>query len=310
MYLPYLRNRTNELFAVIEVAPKIVQHRLVVPIFHVIDTGSNFFKRAKRIAKEGQRFAIILNSASVKSNPGFIAEFQKLRTDFPKLVIPAFEFDKNTTAIDFSVFHASYGQLLCLIVRRSDPPSINVVGAISTLGVAPIVVYLESEIGKLSICSHSSGNILLCQAFQKQTTNGAYPSRSNFLNYVDSYKASHWAGIGDFTIVADEYKPGGGPASHVALHITEPAQSNLVCNHFVSHSTASTAHIRFKYADALAQLRSHALNNPTVFSTLGASRFLALHTFPQLGVTKRWSIEHHLELMSTRMAHRGDVPFF
>ncbi|HDX0901577.1 sce7725 family protein [Stenotrophomonas maltophilia] len=311
MYLPYLRNRTNEVFAVLESAPITAANRLILPIFNLVDQGGFFPGRARRIAASGQPFALILNTAPHASWSAIVALLEELNSAHPHTVFPAFEISAATSAAELAWFCSQFSAWRTIFVHRTVPSFAGLDVALHSLALEPMHV---SELGVVpsvrALSAPALGLSCLTDAFQRQIVNGAYPATSPFDNNVRRYVGLGFDGVSDFATVGDHFKKGGGQASHVALHLTESVGGSYVCNHFVSHSTPKSAGIRFKYLDALAQLRAHVATNPGAFLTTGVQEFMSAHSYQGLGTAKRWSIRHHLELMNSELIGAGAKTLF
>lgn len=309
MYLPYLRNRTNEVFAVLESAPILSADRLVVPLFNLVDQGPHFAPRAMKVAAAKQPYALIVNTAPDEQWSDITALLLTINAAHPSTVFPAFEISPKTTHAQLVWFAATFSKFRCIIVHRTPAPFPGLDVVLNTFAGPLLHVATAGALASISTLSAPSvGVALLTDAFLRQSVNGAYPVVSPFENYAYRHPSMGFVGVSDFATVGDYFKKGGGQASHVALHLTEPVGNALVCNHFVSNSTPKSANIRFKYVDSLTQLRAHVLTNPSAFATTGAQRFVGSHSFPGLGWPKRWSIRHHLELMHQVVKGVGATP--
>lgn len=306
MYLPYLRNRTNEVFATLESAPVISSQRLVLPLFNMVDEGPHFPARLQKILAANQPVALIVNTAPKPKWVSVVNLIATLQASYPGTLFPGFEVSSVTTHTELSWFAAQFAGERTIFVHRTPAPFAGLDAAMSRLSMPPIhVVSLAAVASIRLLASPRIGTAIMADAFNRQAVNGAYPARSAFNNHAYDYSSIGFSGFGDFATVGDYFKKGGGQASHVALHLTEPSGASLACNHFVSNATPKSAGIRFKYADALSQLRAHVASNPGAFSTAGAQEYVATHTYPGLGIAKRWSIRHHLELMHYVLSNAG-----
>lgn len=306
MYLPYLRNRTNEVFAVLESAPVISAQRLVLPLFNLVDEGPHFPARLHKIAAAKQPVALIVNTASRLKWVEVANLAAAVQAVYPGMVFPAFEISEATTQADLAWFAAQFSRVPTLFVHRVPAAFSGLDAALINFASPPIhVASLAAVASVRQLRAPRRGDVVMVDAFSRQIVNGAYPARSPFSNHAYSYSSYGFNGFSDFATIGDHFKKGGGQASHVALHLTEPSGANLVCNHFVSHSTPKSAGIRFKYVDALSQLRAHVASNPAPFATTGAQEYVAAHAYRGLGIAKRWSIRHHLELMHHILSSAG-----
>ncbi|SDW05445.1 hypothetical protein SAMN05421681_10122 [Lysobacter enzymogenes] len=299
----------NEVFAIKELAPGIASTGLVVPIFQLIAIDTDFINRAKGIAKLGQRFCLLVNAYQAVSIGSAEALIERIDADYPGIVLPGIEIKADTPAVEVVNFTAKYSARRCVIVHRDGWIGGNIHAHLAGFSVAPVHIYMASALPGAPAPILSAGKVILTDGFVRQLTNGAYPARSYFNNYATSYSGAGYNGFGDFGPVGDFYRVGGGQASHVALHLTQFIQEGLVCNHFVSSGTPITSHIHVKYDDALKQLRAYALPSISGFSTRGVADYHQPHSYPGLGMPKRWSIKHHTELMVDFLVAQKVVPF-
>lgn len=309
MYWPYLRNRTNEVFAIKEIAPKIALNRLVVPIFQLVAVDKDFKNRAAGIAKLGQRFCLLINAYRAASISAAMSLIDDLDAGYPGIVFPGVEILHDTPVSEITGFVSKYSSKRCVIVHRSAWGGGNLNSILAALAIPPVHVYLISALQGVTAPSVTAGNVILTDGFLRQATNGAYPAQSVFHNHATTFANAGYNGFGDFGPVGDYYRVGGGQASHVALHLTQFGGNSLVCNHFVSHTVPVLSHIHVKYDDALSQLRGYALPNASGFNTAGVSDYHYPHVYRGLGMPKRWSIKHHVELMNSFLAHAGATAF-
>jgi hypothetical protein len=299
----------NEVFAIKELAPKIASGSLVVPIFQLIEIDTDFINRAKGIAKLGQRFCLLVNGYPAVSIGSAASLIDRIDGDYPGIALPGIEIRTDTPAADISNFAAKYSSRRCVIVYRAGWMGGDIHAHLSAFSVAPVHVYMANALPGAVAPSFAAGKVILTDGFMRQPTNGAYPSRSHFNNYATSHSTASYDGFGDFGPVGDFYKVGGGQASHVALHLTQFTAEGLVCNHFVSLSTPVTSHIHVKYDDALSQLRAYAQPSIPGFHTRGVADYRQPHSYPGLGMPKRWSIKHHVELMVDYLLTQRVTPF-
>lgn len=316
MYFPYFRGKQEEQFAVLESS---AGSDLVVPVFEPTSVSRAPARRYERICRGGRRFGLIVNSAHGQPTPtsqAVMALLDELDVVAPNVVIPAFEIRAHTALADLVGFSQKYLNRLVLLVHRSNVlPRHALDDALRNFRVDPIHILLEGGV-PLQIVRNLRGGglVLLRDGFDRQPRNGDYPNRTAFDDLLYTYDGLGFSGMGDFAIVGDNYSPGGGPARHVALHVTEPAEGpTLVTNHFVSGPPATQGDVRRKYFDALQKLIAHVGSPPkTPFATTGVGEYEHSHStrhFPNLGPPKRWSIAHHLELVDSELRARGVVRF-
>lgn len=312
MYFPYMRSNLNEISAVLELPQVIAESRLVLPVFRIEKSDRHLSRRLKLIAKRGQRYAVVVNTAPVDAGKTIQRMVQELVGEYPGTVFPAFEIileEVNALAVRAAPL---FRESPTILVHRTVAPAAHIDKAFASLLQPPIHIYLQSTV-ELARAHRlpSSGDVILNDPFKKKIKNGLYPQQSEFESLADTYSSKGYAGFGDFGIIGDYYKAGGGRASNVALHLTEKLPGGFVCNHFVSDDKFIESHIHYQYADALAKLRAHVGTPPSViFDTSGVTDGYAVDdVFHNLGVAKRWSMKHHIHMLHNILSSSKVQPF-
>lgn len=130
-----------------------------------------------------------------------------------------------------------------------------------------------------------------------------------YANLEDGFFSEDWAlapvngyqGFSDYTIAGGHYSEHGYPARAVTLHLTYFAGDQLRIHRFVSDDRKDYKHPKEKFFQAVAKLAAWLPEQPTQTQTPAAKQLAAYHDqhhFPGLGVVKRLSLEHHLQLMA------------
>ena len=113
------------------------------------------------------------------------------------------------------------------------------------------------------------------------------------------YSGDSYKGFSDYTIVGKDYQESGFAPYAVAIHIVYFAKDmSLRVHHFVSNSNDDMKDPAGKFYEAVSKL--HDWNAHMRLNTLGMQLFEELYkteAYPGLGVIKKLSIMHHLELM-------------
>lgn len=108
-----------------------------------------------------------------------------------------------------------------------------------------------------------------------------------------------YAGFSDYSIVGEEYLESGFAPYAVAIHIVYfDDNQNLRVHHFVSDTNDDISDPAHKFYEALSKLVEW--NNTKKLNTKAIQTFLEMHesqSYPGLGVVKKLSIMHHIELM-------------
>lgn len=312
MYFPYLRSNANEVLAVLELAPKLVPNSLVLPVFNVVKVNDVFEGRIRKVCEIGLRVCILTNTGSIDHAPDLYDFLDSLEGDYPGIVFPGFEIKDGVTGASLKGFAKRFSKASTLIVHRKSFPAIDVALALKSLKVPSIHAYISSALpAARAHGAPSSGDVIIRDGFAKAARNGDYPEYSNFPSEFGTYLADGYAGFGDFAAIGDHYKVGGGRASNVALHLTERRGAVIRCNHFVSDDIHTRSHVHVQYEDALQKLVDYVEDPPKIiFRTEGViDGYLADSEYHGLGVPKRWSLKHHLEMMENTLIGKAVRPF-
>ena len=138
--------------------------------------------------------------------------------------------------------------------------------------------------------------------FPKQMRNIDYLDIENEFFSSDHlyYADDGYKGFSDYSVVGEEYSETGFAPYAVAIHIVYfDEKSVLRIAHFVSDSNDDISDPARKFAEAVEKLVEW--NETMRLDTVGIREFEAAYDnkiYPGLGVVKKYSIMHHLELMS------------
>jgi len=131
----------------------------------------------------------------------------------------------------------------------------------------------------------------------------------SYADIVDGFFSDDWTladfnnyvGFSDYTIGGSPYSEHGYPAKAVTLHLTYFRGNQLRIHRFVSTDRDDFRHPKEKFFQAVSKLAEWLPQQPAVTQTPAAQQLAAYHEqqhFPGLGVVKRLSLEHHLQLMA------------
>ena len=319
MYFPYLRGRQTERLAIIESSGFLSAGR-VVPILEPVSMDDRATNHFDRIADEGVKFALIVNSVNgtggAPPKPRQVAkQLDALELSSPGFALPAFEIRSATPAKHLLQFASRFASHQCVLIHRNHSLSAGRLrGAIQSLSQRPVQVF-EDGGSPLSIAGAlpAVGTVVLRDGFKRRSPNASYPNISVFDDLLYTYKRRSFDGFSDFSIVGDWFTPpAGGPPSSVALHLTEIQGKGILTNHFVSRPPR-TGNLKSQYLTALSLLVAHVrqMSGPQS-SSHGVQEFLHCHSrkhFPMLGPPKKWSLMHHMEIIDGALKTAGSSPF-
>lgn len=145
--------------------------------------------------------------------------------------------------------------------------------------------------------------VLLQDGFPQRTSNRAHgeAAETRFSGLHAVFSEFGLQGFGDYSIVGKPFREGGGPAYAVAIHLTYvDSEGDLAIQHFVSDRVDSPVDPAGKFQEALAKLVTWFNVTSPANQTDAAREFCALYVaghFPGLGVVKKLSMKHHLEMV-------------
>jgi len=148
--------------------------------------------------------------------------------------------------------------------------------------------------------------VVFFDGFSKEERNLDYPAESDYNSLHSTYNQYPNAiGFGDYTILPEKFKKGGGPAYVVTLHLSyidNIRYNKVYVRHFSSYTNTQTqSNPGGKFKEALNLLVNYVNSNPQKFvHTEGLKEFYGYHQtnhYPGLGIAKKLSIKHHIQTL-------------
>lgn len=304
MYFPILRGRQFELLALRECINKNILSNRVVPIVEPVKISSTYIRTVDSFIKVGKSIAIIRNP-----QVGFWGKDLNKESN-AKIRDQVYDQLKSTNVI--SSFHVTSQLEACIDHASQNEISIDSLLLLCTK--SEYIDYYEKIISdnrplynlipdRGDFRRRIRPNRVICEDhFPKKMRNIDYSDinseffSSDHLFYAyDGYK-----GFSDYSVVGEEYSETGFAPYAVAIHIVYFDEKNILrIAHFVSDSNNDISDPARKFAEAVKKLIEW--NKTMKYDTAGIQEFEAAYhnqIYPGLGVVKKYSIMHHLELMS------------
>ena len=303
MYFPYLRGRQYELIAVRELIQKEKLSRFVVPIIEPVKLSSTLSNTIDISEKKGNSIAFIVNP-QVGS---LYADARKDKTGkkLGDLYALAFQ-SKNIikTIIAGNDSESKVNELLSNGINKNEIMSIY----LDREGISDYEI-LFNKLAKYNVVPYDmafrkirENKILLSDRFdaiKKERNNDYAKKEDEFFSDDHLYYTDGYLGFSDYSIVGHEYQEAGFAPYAVAIHIVYfDEEKNLRIHHFVSDSNDDINDPARKFYEAVSKLVEW--NSKMHLDTEGIKMFEELHrtgAYPGLGVVKKLSIMHHLQLM-------------
>jgi hypothetical protein len=302
MYYPYLRGRQFELIALREYALQRGDENNIIPIIEPVKNTFNSMKLALPKLIEGNvKFALVLNPqvGDIKVSSEIISALADELLDKSKW-IPAFFVINNFDAIHTLIIENDYSNIM-LICSDSTDTSCD---SFNRLVASPLIRYILTKENKtLKRRLKTKEFIVLNDNFKAQKRNSDYltMSEERFTEEHLFYTDEGYTGFSDYTITVSDFVEGGAAPYAVAIHLTYKKKVNdeIWMKHFVSISNDDQSNIQGKFAEA-AEKAVIFLDSENIHTHASEElrNYYKSGSYPGLGMVKKISIKHHLELMN------------
>lgn len=304
MYFPYLRGRQFELIAVRELAEKGKLRKCVIPIIEPVKLSATILSTISACEKSNNEIAVISNPqvGSLYADAQKDKTGKKLNEFFSRIISSSAVINAVLAAKDSKTTYdhlinsgVSPAEILAIFSDRSFISDYeNVFGKTFKYGVVPYDASFRRIRGS---------RIMITDRFEpiKKDRNNDY--RKNVDQFFSDdhiyFKDDGYFGFSDYSIVGKEYQDSGFAPYAVAIHIVYfDDDKELRIRHFVSDSNDDISDPANKFYEAVSKLVMW--NKEKKISTEGMRGFEELYdsgAYPGLGVVKKLSIMHHLELI-------------
>lgn len=301
MYFPFLRGRQFELLALRELLEKDLIGDNIIPIIEPVKLSSSLLKTVELFNKKNHKLVFVQNP-SVGAYPVSM-EGEKPNPLYENLEIAL---DKD------NVIKAYIFQDNNEIVVNDMKDSIAIIDSVDDISSYLEACENEKPLytiipDRRSIKRNVKGEkIILEDSFIKQKRNVDYKNNTDefFSDWHREYIEEGYRGFSDYSIVGSEYSESGFAPKAVAIHIVYlSSEDDLRVHHFVSETNTDSKDTAGKFGEAVSELKHWCIENK-IQETKGLKAFYDYcdkGRFPGLGVVKKCSIMHHLELMSKRL---------
>ncbi|WP_456282204.1 sce7725 family protein [Cupriavidus sp. JZ107] len=319
MYYPYFFGRRSELLALRDVARPLATAELVAPVIEPVreDPASLILTFRDHLQPAGQIAYLIENPilGQFESNRNIARDwFDEVSQLFASPVVrPTFLASPKSTLEEFREFVLRYrGRSIGIVLRNSAISPVDLAAVSSAFGGDRRFFLTGGSPMASTLRALGVGNCVKIEdRFETQPRNAAYTGVEPFSDAHLSFSDAGFAGFGDYTVLPGVYSEGGGPPGAIAIHLTfvDRASHEIFVEHFVSDTIeAAIRDNDLKFREAIAKIpRAIARSANSFGPTEGVNRYVAAArggTLPTLAGNKRWSIAHHLELVSGVMSGR------
>ncbi|MBU3175175.1 sce7725 family protein [Clostridium estertheticum] len=303
MYFPYLRGRQNELIALRELVDNSLLSDKVIPIIEPVKTSSTLIKTIEIFQGANKKLALVRNPQV----GNFALDLKKEENvPFKEKLYKLLELDD---IIDVHFLNSNSEKFIKKLPQRGKCIS-DIITICENEDYIPVFEELfSSENPKYNLMlaegifkKHIKNNrVMMKDKFKKKTRNTDYEDIDD-----ESFSTDHlycdgdgYVGFSDYSIIGNSYIESGFAPRAVAIHIVYFDENHkLRIRHFVSDSNDNIFDPAGKFAEALQKLVEW--NKIQKLNTLGINTLTQMYeneTYPGLGIVKKLSLMHHIELM-------------
>ncbi len=303
MYFPILRGRQFELLALRKCVTEGLISKEILPVLEPVRASSTLVKTIEEFINADREIAFIFNpqvgsfEKEIKKDNNLPVEeaLDALHTDnhiVPTLYVNR-DLEKNLLDLKAGGDSLKDAILIC-----SNPEYIDCYEEAVTTPPRFVFIPDKSEFRR-----RIRFNRVLCEDH--------FPRRLRNVDYLDVepeffssdhlyYQEDGYEGFSDYSVIGNDYSETGFAPYAIAIHIVFfDNRKNLKIAHFVSDTNDDISDPARKFAEAAEKLVKW--NNDAKLDTAGIRALISAYeeqTYPGLGVLKKYSIMHHLELMS------------
>lgn len=311
MYYPYLRAKQFELLALREFAETFGDESKLIPIIEPVKKGFNSLKTALLKMKEkGMAYAVILNPKVGE----LVTEYTELELFLFDINgkyenwVPAFIVtNKNSTGIKRKIESLELNNVLLICQDNVDHEDPVFTQLVEIENVKSVVIDGDNRSLRRKLNRIGKDIIRIDDQFKAQKKNADYIHipEERFTEEHTCYTNEGFYGFADYTVLDSNFADGGRLPYAVAMHFTyKKNEEEIWVRHFVSDTNDDNTNIQGKFGEA-AEKAVNFFNEHRITSTAieELKVYFTNDQYPGLGVLKKLSIKHHLELINSVLSN-------
>lgn len=316
MYYPYLRGRQNELLCLRELLENGKLGKKIVPVIEPVRFSSTFFSTLSKFIEMNRDVIVIQNPKVGK----FDKEFTEMRakteregdTDKKKKLQETLEVYMEILKNEHILAgYINDAEMVSEFLKKNKDIEDAIVINRELGNYEYYDEYGEELVAKLTFIPNDmdfkddvSGEVAVIEdGYKKAKRNIDYleqPDEIFSRNHV-VYKKRGYCGFCDYSIVGSEYEESGFAPLAIAIHLVYFGKKDVLrIHHFVSESNENISDPARKFEEAMNHLVDWE-NFDVIPKTTGLNNLLSYYyhgRFPGLGVIKKYSLMHHLEIIN------------
>lgn len=310
MYFPYLRGKQFELIALRELLDNHLIGDKVFPIIEPIKLSSTLITTIDTYLKHGANIGVIHNPKVGTIYDDFMDDEKEVLKEKYMNIIK----DNSVTKTHILNLNSKFEINELSLIGTSESP-VLIIGK-----TRDDFKFYTSEFGEIDVSGIlmpderalkrilKDNRVIFEDKFTKQSRNADYSNNEDEFFSDDhlAFKEEGYIGFSDYSVIGDEYADSGFAPYAVAIHIVYfDDEENLRVRHFVSDSNDDFNNPAKKFYEALEKL-AHWQEKKQI-KTYAMDRLMELYNtknYPGLGVLKKLSIMHHIELVSNYLENK------
>jgi len=299
MYYPFLRGKQYELIALRELAEKDLLGDKIIPIIEPVKASPYFINFIQSYIKKNKYFGVIQNP----ENGSFLHEIERVDMRDYKDKYLSF-FSNYLCCLPVYIFKKNINQVEPVSLKQKAIAICNDEDVVFSIAKLAEKFYVDMYIipDERTFKREIQGDkILLADNFKKQSKNADYAKEPDEFFSDDHlyFDKEGYKGFSDFSIIGDDYSESGFAPFAVTIHMVYfDSDYRLRVHHFVSDTNDDYEDPAGKFGEALEKLINSSLIDKSTFAYNEFKKFYDNKAYSGLGVVKKLSIMHHIELIS------------
>lgn len=322
MYFPYLRGRQNELLCLRELLDAGKLSSKIIPIIEPVKFSSTLFSTLTKFIEMGHQVIVIRNPevGSFRKESGDMIKNIEKESDEKKKekirkTLEGYKEVWNNPQIQ-KAYLVDDDVISMVREKKLDAKDVVMIN-IKKGNYRYYEEYGEEIIGKYTVVPKGGDFediieddiIILEDSYRKAKRNIDYIENPDELfsrNHI-VYKKRGFVGFSDFSMVGNDFDESGFVPLAIAIHIMYFGnRDELKIHHFVSESNESISDPARKFEEAMNKLVNWE-NFDIIPKTIGLDNLIECYNigkFPGLGVIKKYSLMHHIQMMGEYLEAR------
>lgn len=322
MYFPYLRGRQNELLCLRELLDAGKLSSKIIPIIEPVKFSSTLFSTLTKFIEMGHQVIVIRNPevGSFRKESGDMIKNIEKESDEKKKEKIRKTLEEYKEVWNNPQIQKAYlvdDDVISMVREKKLDAKDVVMINIKKGNYRYYEEYGEEIIGKYTVVPKGGDFediieddiIILEDSYRKAKRNIDYIENPDELfsrNHI-VYKKRGFVGFSDFSMVGNDFDESGFAPLAIAIHIMYFGnRDELKIHHFVSESNESISDPARKFEEAMNKLVNWE-NFDIIPKTIGLDNLIECYNigkFPGLGVIKKYSLMHHIQMMGEYLEAR------